>query len=79
MIFIGTRITNALPLDRDNFMFIMKEDGRGELGFLEEGSAVLFAESIGLEVDNEVLFLYNEKEERVVELEEIHGMREHPN
>ena len=76
MIFIGTRITNALPLDRDNFMFIMKEDGRGELGFLEEGSAVLFAESIGLEVDNEVLFLYNEKEERVVELEEIHGMRE---
>ena len=78
MIFIGTRITNALPLDRDNFMFIMKEDGRGELGFLEEGSAVLFAESIGLEVDNEVLFLYNEKEERVVELEEIHGMREQP-
>ena len=76
MIFIGTRITNALPLDRDNFMFIMKEDGRGELGFLEEGSAILFAESIGLEVDNEVLFLYNEKEERVVELEEIHGMRE---
>lgn len=78
MIFIGTRITNALPLDRDNFMFIMKEDGRGELGFLEEGSAVLFAESIGLEVDNEVLFLYNEKEGRVVELEEIHGMREQP-
>tara|TARA_R110002020_G_scaffold206273_5_gene411472 strand:- start:5521 stop:5751 length:231 start_codon:yes stop_codon:yes gene_type:complete len=76
VIFIGTRITNALPLDRDNFMFIMKEDGRGELGFLEEGSAILFAESIGLEVDNEVLFLYNEKEERVVELEEIHGMRE---
>lgn len=76
MIFIGTRITNALPLDRDNFMFIMKEDGRGELGFLEEGSAILFAESIGLEVDNEVLFLYNEKEGRVVELEEIHGMRE---
>ena len=78
MIFIGTRITNALPLDRDNFMFIMKEDGRGELGFLEEGSAVLFAESIGLEVDNEVLFLYTEKEGRVVELEEIHGMREQP-
>ena len=78
MIFIGTRITNALPLDRDNFMFIMKEDGRAELGFLEEGSAVLFAESIGLEVDNEVLFLYNEKEGRVVELEEIHGMREQP-
>lgn len=76
MIFIGTRITPLLPLTRDNFMFIMKEDGSGELGFLEEGSAVLFAESIGLEVDNEVLFLYNGREERVVELEEIHGMRE---
>ena len=48
-------------------MFIMKEDGSGELGFLEEGSAILFAESIGLEVDNEVLFLYNEKEDKVLE------------
>ena len=76
MIFIGTRITNSLPLDRDNFMFIMKEDGSGELGFLEEGSDILFADAIGWEVDNEVLFLYNEKEGRVVELEEIHGMRE---
>ncbi len=70
MIFIGTRINSLLPLTRDNLMFIMREDGKKELGFLEEGSARLFAESIGLFIDNEVLYLYDEKEEKIVELEE---------
>ena len=70
MIFIGTRINSILPLTRDNLMFIMREDGKKELGFLEEGSARLFAESIGLFIDNEVLYLYDEKEEKVMELEE---------
>ena len=70
MIFIGTRINSILPLTRDNLMFIMREDGKKELGFLEEGSARLFAESIGLFIDNEVLYLYDEKEEKIVELEE---------
>jgi len=70
VIFIGTRINSLLPLTRDNLMFIMREDGKKELGFLEEGSARLFAESIGLFIDNEVLYLYDEKEEKIVELEE---------
>ena len=70
MIFIGTRINSLLPLTRDNLMFIMREDGKKELGFLEEGSARLFAESIGLFIDNEVLYLYDEKEEKIMELEE---------
>ena len=70
MIFIGTRINSILPLTRDNLMFIMREDGKRELGFLEAGSARLFAESIGLFIDNEVLYLYDEKEEKVMELEE---------
>ena len=70
MIFIGTRINSLLPLTRDNLMFIMREDGKKELGFLEEGSARLFAESIGLFIDNEVLYLYDEKEGKVMELEE---------
>ena len=51
-------------------MFIMWEAGKKELGFLEAGSARLFAESIGLFIDNEVLYLYDEKEEKVMELEE---------
>ena len=69
MIFIGTRINSLLPLTRDNFMFIMGEDGSKELGFLEAGSARLFAESIGLFIDNEVLYLYDEKEGKVLEKE----------
>lgn len=69
MIFIGTRITESLPLMRDNFMFIMKDDGSKELGFLEEGSARLYAESIGLEVDNEAIFLYDERKGKVIEKE----------
>ena len=48
-------------------MFIMKDDGSKELGFLEEGSARLYAESIGIEVDNQTIFLYNEKEDKVLE------------
>lgn len=47
-------------------MFIMKEDGTKEMGFLEEGSAKAYAESIGLLIDNEVLFLYNEKTNKVI-------------
>ena len=50
-------------------MFIMGEDGSKELGFLEAGSARLFAESIGLFIDNEVLYLYDEKEGKVLEKE----------
>ena len=45
----------------------MKDDGTKEMGFLEEGSAQAYAESIGLTIDNEVLFLYNEKTNKVIE------------
>ena len=69
MIFIGTRINSLLPLTRENFMFIMKDDGSKELGFLEAGSARLYAESIGLEVDNEAIFLYDERKAKVIEQE----------
>ena len=50
-------------------MFIMGEDGSKELGFLEAGSARLFAESIGLVGDNEGIFLYDERKAKVIEQE----------
>ena len=70
MIFIGTAKPESkgkYRLTRKDMIFIMKDDGSKELNFLDEGSALLYAESIGLPVDNHNIFLYNIKEDKIVE------------
>lgn len=48
----------------------MKEDGSKELGFLDEGSAKIYAEGLGLIIDNIIMFLWDDEKGEVMELEE---------
>lgn len=70
MIFIGAKLDHKVGNEKSNFVFIMKEDGSKELGFLDEGSAKIYAEGLGLIIDNIIMFLWDDEKGEVMELEE---------